>query len=340
MSSPLLANVALDGLGAVLGKYRNPHDRSFGYFGYARYADDFVATSPSRERLEAVLPEIRAWLAERGLELNEEKTRIVHIDEGLDFLGFNLRHYKGRLLIKPEKAKVLAKAREWKAWVRRHRNVKPADLIRYLNPRITGWANYYRHVVSSEVYGYMDGRLAQMIWAWAIRRHPTKTHKWVLRRYFRPHGSRSNVFTAVTKDRGDRTVTLRLASARTPIYRHVIVKGANSPMDPALRDYWAKRAIARGRAAYAEDSWTRAVGDRTSWMCTVCKRPLLNGEPIHAHHLTAVAVGGTNRIGNHELRHEACHYNAHGRARDSTATHRQPEPDEATSLTSGSWRGE
>jgi RNA-directed DNA polymerase len=311
--SPLLANIALDGLEGVLGRHRNAHDRQWAYFGYVRYADDFVVTSPSKERLEAAIPEIRDWLAERGLELNEEKTRVVHIDDGFDFLGFNLRRYKGHLLIRPQKDKVLAKAREWRAWIRQHLHVRADEVIRHLNPEIRGWANYYRHVVSSEVYGYMDGRIAQSIWRWALRRHPTKTRQWVLRRYFGPHGNRRRVFSGVATDRHGRTIALRLASARTPIYRHVVVKGANSPMDPMLRDYWFRRNKARGLAQNRDHSWTKAVGNRTGWICTVCRQPLYNGEPVDEHHFTRVVDGGSNHPDNVEMRHEACHYNAHGR---------------------------
>jgi RNA-directed DNA polymerase len=312
--SPLLANIALDGLDGVTGKYRNPKDpRRSPYFGYVRYADDFVVTSPSKERLEEVIPEIKEWLAERGLELNEEKTRIVHIDEGFNFLGFNLRRYKGHLLIKPQKDKVLAKAREWRSWIRQHLHVKADEVIRHLNPQIRGWANYYQHVVSSEVYGYMDGRIVQSIWRWALRRHPNKTRQWVLRRYFGPHENRRRVFEARTKDRHGRAITMHLTSFRRPIFRHVLVKGANSPMDPSLRDYWLRRSKAQGLARHRDDSWSRAVGNNTGWMCTVCRQPLYNGEPIDEHHLIRVDAGGNNRPGNMEMRHEACHYNAHGK---------------------------
>src|SRR5438094_982265 len=74
--SPLVANVALDGLAELLMRqFPHPQTRTRAYFGYVRYADDLVVTSPDRGRLEAAIPVIRQWLAERGLELNEEKTR-------------------------------------------------------------------------------------------------------------------------------------------------------------------------------------------------------------------------------------------------------------------------
>jgi RNA-directed DNA polymerase len=119
--SPLVANVALDGLADLLAsRLPAPGRRTRPYSGTSGYADDLVVTSPDKARLQAAIPVIQEWLAERGLELSEEKTRIVHIDDGFNFLGFHLRRYKGRLLIKPQKEKVLAKLAEIRAWLRMH----------------------------------------------------------------------------------------------------------------------------------------------------------------------------------------------------------------------------
>ena len=100
----------------------------------SKYADDFVVTATSREDIEAILPKIEQWLAERGLQLNKEKTRIVHINEGFNFLGFNLRQYNGKLLIKPQKEKVLQFLQEIRDWLKENKvgkvylMVKPSKL--------------------------------------------------------------------------------------------------------------------------------------------------------------------------------------------------------------------
>ena len=79
--------MALDGLADLLAsRFPDPGRRTRPYFGYVRYADDLVVTSPDKGRLEAAIPVIQEWLAERGLELNTEKTHIVHIDDGFNFL--------------------------------------------------------------------------------------------------------------------------------------------------------------------------------------------------------------------------------------------------------------
>src|ERR1035441_6681683 len=108
--SPLLMNVALHGLETAAGVRYYPASSSKagcaepGSPMVIRYADDLVALCHSQRQAEQVKAGIAEWLTPRGLTFNEEKTRIVHIDDGYDFLGFNVRRYNGKLLIKPSKA--------------------------------------------------------------------------------------------------------------------------------------------------------------------------------------------------------------------------------------------
>ena len=114
--SPLLANIALDGMDKWLakitetkfyGKIKGWGKEERRIYGFVRYADDFIVTAQTKEQIEAIIPRIQEWLAERGLHLNEEKTQIKHINEGFNFLGFNIRRFKGKCIIKPQKEKVL-----------------------------------------------------------------------------------------------------------------------------------------------------------------------------------------------------------------------------------------
>src|SRR3954462_15817897 len=111
--SPLLMNIALHGMETAAGaRYSTaPSHRGGSVPGtpvLGRYADDLVALCHSREQAEQVKQRLAAWLAPRGLTFNEDKTRIVHLSEGFDFLGFHVRHYRstGKLLIKPSQAAV------------------------------------------------------------------------------------------------------------------------------------------------------------------------------------------------------------------------------------------
>ena len=115
MISPTLANLALDGLEKVLNQnfyrleYREDGARKAKNpkVNFIRYADDFIITGNSKELLEdKVKPLVENFLKERGLELSPEKTRVTHINEGFNFLGWNFRKYDSKLLIKPSKKSV------------------------------------------------------------------------------------------------------------------------------------------------------------------------------------------------------------------------------------------
>jgi len=240
IASPLLANIALTGLERVFGcerpdgtprapAGRRGHDRGVSLI---RYADDFVVTAPSREVLEAyVLPKVAAFLATRGLALSEAKTRIVHVDEGFHFLGFEIRRLGGTLLTRPEKAKVLAHLRRIQAYLRSHKQAPAGRVIRELGPVIRGWAAYYRHCAASQTFAYASHRVWAMLWAWAKRRHPKKPRHWVRERYFTADGYWT--FT-------DGSAHLYRHNA-TRITRFIKVIGRSSPLDPTQRVYWERR---------------------------------------------------------------------------------------------------
>jgi RNA-directed DNA polymerase len=154
--SPLLANIALDGMERLFGaenpkgNYSAPSDRKGDNKGLSliRYADDFVVTAPSRERIvEHVLPKLRYFLKERGMELNEAKTKIMHRDDGFDFLGFTIRQYHSKArrvcLAKPSKKAVKQHLEHIKTVISKNKQMKADELISKLNPIIRGWANYY-----------------------------------------------------------------------------------------------------------------------------------------------------------------------------------------------------
>ena len=150
MVSPLLLNVALHGLEEAAGvRYSRNGDAVPGCPLLVRYADDVVVLCHSQEQAEQVKARLAGWLAPRGLAFNEDKTKIVHLSEGLDFLGFNVRRFGGKLLIKPSKAAVRRLRKRLAAEMRTLRGANAEAVIGRLNPVITGWAAYYRGVVSS-----------------------------------------------------------------------------------------------------------------------------------------------------------------------------------------------
>src|SRR5262249_35923383 len=107
--SPLLLNIALHGMEVALGVYHNTKGEIKGRRAVVRYADDEVAFCESQVDAQRVKEDLSEWLTERGLNLSEEKTRVIHLTEGFDFLGFTIRHFPGpqttrtgyKLLIRP-----------------------------------------------------------------------------------------------------------------------------------------------------------------------------------------------------------------------------------------------
>ena len=235
--------MALDGLEAVARKAA-PHRQKINVI---RYADDFVITGASKEVLETrVKPAVVGFLKERGLELSEEKTRITHIEDGFDFLGFNVRKYAGKMLIKPSKAAVKRFLDNIRELIKASATDKTAQLIQQLNLKLSGWANYYRHVVAKRTFTYVDTQVFLALWTWIKRRHPHKSALWKKNRYFRHVGLRQWVFFARIRDQVGQMTCLDLFSAASlPIIRHVKVQAHATPYDPAYADYFADRARRR-----------------------------------------------------------------------------------------------
>jgi RNA-directed DNA polymerase len=231
--SPTVANMALDGLEDRL-RARFKHR---GKVNLIRFADDFVITGESRAILEQdVMPLVTELLQERGLVLAPEKTRIVHIDEGFDFLGFHFRKYRGKLLIKPARASIDHISAKVKAILQQGQHWPQSEIIRTLNPVLRGWGNYFRHVAIKAVFLGLDQRIWRMTWNWARRRHPRKTQRWIRERYFPRHGARTWVFN-------DGCHTL-VSLGYIPIRRHVLVRSGTNPYDPQDADYFQQRRAA------------------------------------------------------------------------------------------------
>jgi RNA-directed DNA polymerase len=279
--SPLLMNVALHGLQGAAGvRYRTTGARAgtvvAGSPVVVRYADDVTVCCHSQRQAEQVKARLAEWLAPRGLVFNEDKTRIVHLDEGFDYLGFNVRRYRGgKLLITPSVEAVRRIRKRLAGEMRSLRGSNAMAVIARLNPIIRGWAAYYRGVVSSKVFAALDNYLWTLTYKWATHSHPNKSKKWVVRRYFGKFNKVRNdrwVFgdrTAVT-DRGD--VRHMVKFSWTNIVRHQLVPGGASPDDPDLIDYWARR---RRRVKPPLDSYNLRLLAEQDGCCPLCRDPLL-----------------------------------------------------------------
>ena len=159
----MLANLALNGLDdALTAVFKTPAQRTRHKVNLVRYADDFVITGDSRELLEhQIVPAVSAFLAVRGLELAPEKTKVTHLTDGYDFLGQNIRRYNKKLLIKPSRKNVKAFLHKVRELIRKLQAAPQGTLLETINPVITGWAGYHRHVVSQEVFKQVDRHLVR-----------------------------------------------------------------------------------------------------------------------------------------------------------------------------------
>jgi RNA-directed DNA polymerase len=345
--SPLLLNVALHGLEEAAGvRYRDTGTRTGlaveGTPILVRYADDVVVCCYSQQQAEQVKAKLGDWLAPRGLVFNEDKTRIVDLDEGFDFLGFNLRRYRYRhqpakLLIKPSSAAVRRIRDRLADELRTLRGSNAMAVIARLNPIIRGWAAYYRGVVSSKVFATLDSHLWWLTYRWARHSHPNKPKKWIAARYFGRFNKFRNdrwVFGArdhVVNDHG--AVAYLVKFSWTNIVRHQLVTGRASPDDPTLLDYWAAR---RRKVKPPLDSYNLNLLSKQDGRCPICEDHLLVPDQppqsphewerwwlniarraIAADHLTHHGRGGVPDGNRTRLVHSSCQRSLQPRQRRS-----------------------
>ena len=272
--SPLLMNVALHGLEEAAGvRYITTGIRAGdikpGSPTLIRYADDLVVLCHSQEQAVQVKAKLAEWLAPRGLVFNEDKTQIVHLSQGFDFLGFNVRRYRHKLLVKPGRTAVARLRARLAAEMRALRGSNALAVIAKLNPLIKGWAAYYRGAVSKRIFASLDHYLWKLLYKWSTWSHSDKPKRWIVDRYFGKRNKFRNdhwVFGAPG------TSAYVVKFAWTGIVRHIMVKGGASPDDPDLAEYWASR---RRKVKPPLDSYTMRLLTRQDARCPLCGDHLL-----------------------------------------------------------------
>jgi RNA-directed DNA polymerase len=318
--SPALANWTLDGLEALLARHyaNTPRRRRMNKVHLVRYADDFIITGTSEVLLEyGVKPLVEHFLAERGLELSHEKTRVTHSEDGFDFLGQTVRRFPdGKVLPKPSKKSVqtlLAKVRE--VIDGQGGRGTAGGLIQALNAKIKGWTMYHRHACSKRTFARVDDRIFHMVWRWCRRRHRQRPAKWVKKRYFKRFGGRDWVFTGSLKDGQGRTLPICLLEAgRVSIRRHVKVRGDANPYDPAWELYLEERLFQKMQATLAGRGRIAYLWKEQQGRCGGCGQPLQEEQEWQVHHRVRRTQGGSDGLDNLELLHANCHRQKHSKA--------------------------
>lgn len=301
--SPILANMALDGLQNELVKHfgtnakgnKCPRIHNLNKVNLIRYADDFIITSISKEVAEKAKVVIADFFETRGLELSESKTVITHIDDGFDFLGWTFRKFKGKLIVKPSKKSIqnfkdslhetiLQRGRAWKQEV----------LIMKLNQQIRGWSNYHQSVCASEAFAHIDYVLFNMLYKWAKRRHPKKGKWWITTKYWHSSGNRSWVFSTENEK--------LLRVDHIPIVRHTKIRlNVNPYLD---HDYFVEREFKNGTKKLSgrfKQIWKNQNG-----RCYHCGMPMDLSEDREIFFKTPKFMGGTETTNNMVYVHKYC----------------------------------
>ena len=309
--SPLLANIALHGMEKELGvSYRKNgeyYTLTSKSVGVVKYADDFVIVCKTKEEAMSMYEKLKPYLNKRGLTLAENKTKVTHIEEGFDFLGFNLRQYKVnkgmKLLIKPSKASI-KKAKETIRNTFNQLKGRPVvDLIIKLNPIIRGIGNYWSAVVSKKIFSIIDSYIWLKTMKHLKRLHNNKSTKWIYSRYFKPD------YAGVSKDKWILTdphneMTQLFKMSWIPIVRHEVIKYKNSPDDASLKEYFEKR----DKKEFLRNNIMsrRKLAKSSNYKCRVCKQSLVGEEELKINQIVPKKLGGVESYGNLELLHQSC----------------------------------
>ncbi|MEH2175598.1 group II intron reverse transcriptase/maturase [Nostoc sp.] len=331
--SPLLANIALHGMEKIVKEFARTlpgkKDNNEKEITLVRYADDFVILHPKLDVLMRAKALIEEFLNDTGLELRPEKTRITHTLEnmveetpGFDFLGFNIRQYPvgkyatgknthGKPLgyktyIKPSKEAVKAHYQRLANEIDKLKSCQSqVELIKRLNPIITGWSNYYSKVNSAEIFQELDNLLTLKLIAWTKARHLHKSTKRWTRKYFGSKGGSNWIFRAITvraaSQRESKTLYLTYHSD-FHIQKFVKVKGEVSPYNGDFI-YWATRM---GKSVELPTRVSKLL-KKQNGKCTECNMYFRDGDVMEVDHVIPRSKGGKDSYENYQLLHRHCH---------------------------------
>jgi RNA-directed DNA polymerase len=283
--SPTLANMTLDGIQKILKqryKMRKIKGRMYNpKVNLVRYADDFIITAECKEILEQeIVPIIKEFLKERGLTLSDEKTKITHISEGFDFLGFNIRKYNnGVLIIKPSKDSQKKFQEKIKEVMNANKSIPQLSLIRLLNPIIRGWGNYYQHCCAAKVFQKMDFHIYQKLLQWSLRRHPAKGKKWVINKYFHNHEGRSWVFASPFAKKSKSELYPIQWLSNIKITRYAKIKQDANPYDAQWKDYFDERENRLMLISAKSKKTIRFILEKQGRICPFCKHEISSNTP-------------------------------------------------------------
>lgn len=338
--SPLLSNIALDGIEKRIGDWAETQ-RLFRPNGklvdkkkdrrksiiFVRYADDFVVMNHNLSVIQKCKEIISEFLAERGLELSDAKTKIVHTkivfeknEPGFEFLGFKIKHFDTkkhsaknnqghnigfRLLIFPSKNSRNKHFATIGQILRQNKTAKQSQIVRKLNPIIIGWTNYFRfsHLLTTKIGGSMEQILFNKLKYWGKKKlnSANKLLNAYDKFWHKINGRRQFAF----KDRNGEYVTISLyrkVAKGVSLVKYVKIKKDVSVYNGDL-NYWSRRAITPDLKTRTRDKLLK----RQNYKCSACGKTFLPFDIIETDHITPIAKKGSHKITNLQLLHAVCH---------------------------------
>lgn len=331
--SPLLANIALHGLGNhIKDWYANEWYPTLGRsskvakrdrkaaIGFSRYADHFVITAPSREDIEEIKKQVAKWLnKEAGLELSKVKTRIVNSTEGFEFLGFQIisiakqsnEVYKVKIHpSKASKAKIVTRIH---SIIQENKSASSYRLINLLSSRIVGWAHYFRYSECSKDFSQIDSITFHQIRAWVFRRKSKglRSRTKLKLKYF-PEGRtylfrgkeyKNNwILTGQTLVKGELKKNFLPKMTWVSSSNYVRIKQNASPYN-GDHVYWAIRTEKYSGFPHRVSKLIRIQYGCCKW----CKESFTPTDNIEIDHIIPRAKGGSDRYNNLQVLHKHCH---------------------------------
>lgn len=271
-----------------------------------RYADDLIITGNSREWLEDEVKHVLVeFLAERGLALSMQKTKVAHIRNGFDFLGWNFRKYNGKLLMKPSKANVNAHLDKIREVIKAKKTAKQTGAPdNAAQSHSAGMGQLSQPCGRQE--NLRSGRSRGLVDAMAMggKKAPEQGRPLGQGEIFQvPRRSQLGICRDRKKEDGTKKEHVLLRETDTPIVRHIKIKAGANPHDPLWESYfedrWVKAMLnsGRGRSKLYRD-WLRQ--DRN---CPECNQPITKSTPWAFRHIVKRVDGEADAAGNLQMHH-------------------------------------
>ena len=280
-----------------------------------RYADDIVITASNKEILFEIKNILEEYLALRGLNIKQSKTRIININEGFDFLGWNIRKFpinrkknickKTRediLIVKPSKKNLKKVLTSIKDVLQKYKSLDV--IIGKLNPILRGWAEYFRiSSHSAYFFGIINSYVFKSVWKWLRKQYRYRTAAQLKKEYITSHNKYNWVFVSKTIDKkGNIAEKFLYQIASTKRLLLSLMKLDVNPYTLEGIEYFTKR-----KSIKAETSSREKIFKFYNYICPECGERLDNGEIIEIHHIVAKKEGGKNQYQNLMPLHQICH---------------------------------